>query len=112
MVTLHGRSAGARPVNPGAYEAYLQGQFYLGSMSSADLEAALQSFELALEKDPNYALAYVGIAQVWGSRQVFGIASPNEAGTLVEAAALKAIELDSTLAEAHHILATIRTLGK
>ncbi|MEE8509215.1 MAG: tetratricopeptide repeat protein [Myxococcota bacterium] len=65
--------------------------------------------ELALEKDPNYALAYVGIAQVWGSRQVFGIAPPHEAGPRVKAAAEKAIEFDSTLAEAHHRLASIRT---
>jgi len=103
------RLAGARPVNPEAYEAYLKGQFHRAKFSSADLETALQYFELALEKDPNYALAYVGIAQVWGTRGQMGFVPPHEAGPRGKAAAQKAIELDSTLAEAHHKLAAIKT---
>jgi len=102
------RLAGARPVNPEAYEAYLKGMFHRDKLSSADLETALQYFELALEKDPNYALAYVGIARVWGSRQQMGFVLPHEAGPRAKTAAQKAIELDSTLAEAHHTLASIK----
>jgi TolB-like protein/Tfp pilus assembly protein PilF len=106
------RLAGARPVNPEAYEAYLKGRFHLGQGSLADVEAALRYFELALEKDPNYALAYTGIARAWGSRQVLGLVSPQEARPRMKAAAQKAIELDSTLAEAHHRLASIMTWGE
>jgi tetratricopeptide (TPR) repeat protein len=78
----------------------------------ADVEAALKYFELALEKDPNYALAYTGIVRVWGSRQGLGLVSPHEARPRMKAAAQKAIELDSTLAEAHHRLASIMTWGE
>ena len=96
-------------MNPEAYEAYLRGQFHLGRQSSSDLDAALQYFELALEKDPNYALAYTGISQVWNSRPVYGIVPPDEARPLEKAAAQQAVQLDSTLAEARHRLASIRT---
>ncbi|MCH7776216.1 MAG: protein kinase [Gemmatimonadetes bacterium] len=102
------RLAGARPVNPEAYEAYLKGRFNLDKQSSADLGAALQYFELALEKDPNYALAYVGIAGVWASRQQHGFAPTSEAGPRVKAAALKALELDSTVAEVHQLLGVVK----
>ncbi len=70
------RLASARPVNPEAYEAYLKGQFHWYKLSPPDLETALQYFELALEKDPNYALAYAGIAAVWGARSQFGLVPP------------------------------------
>ena len=103
------RLAGARPVNPEAYEAYLRGQFHLGRQSASDLDAALQYFDLALEKDPSYAVAYVGIAQVWSRRELFGIVPPDEARPRVKAAAQQAIRLDSTLVEAQHRLASIRT---
>ncbi len=106
------RLAGARPVNPEAYEAYLKGQFHRDKGGLANVDAALQFFELALEKDPNYALAYVGIAQVWQSRQLFGAVPPDEAGPRMKAATQQAIDLDSTLAEAHHRLASIRTWGE
>ena len=106
---VEARLAGARPVDPEAYEAYLRGQFHLGRRSSADLDTALQYFELALENDPNHALAYTGIAQVCNSRQAYGIVSPAEGRPRERTAAEKAIELDNTLAEAHHRLASIRT---
>ena len=63
---------------------------------------------LALEKDPNYALAYVGIANVWGGRQQQGLVPASEARPKAKAAATKALELDDTLAEVHHKLAGIR----
>jgi len=103
------RLAGARPVNPETYEAYLKGMFYWYRLTPQDLETALQYFELALEKDPNYALAYTGIAMVWGARQFLGLVPPREATPRAKAAALKALELDSTLEEAHFVLATCRT---
>jgi TolB-like protein/Tfp pilus assembly protein PilF len=102
------RLASARPVNPEAYEAYLKGWFHLYKLTPESLDIALQYFELALEKDPNYALAYVGIAETLGTRGHIGLVPPREAFPKTKAAALKAIELDDTLGEAHDILANVR----
>ena len=99
------RLASARSVNPEAHEAYLRGRFHAYQFTPADLEKALDYFEQALEKDPDYALAYVGISQVWGWRLVLGVAPPLEAGPKWVAAASKAVELDDTLAEAHGMMA-------
>ncbi len=103
------RLESARKVNPEAYEAYIKGMFHWYKLSSQDLDIALKYFESALEKDPNFALAYAGIAQVWGGRQQQGLVSYSEAVTRRRAAALKALELDDTLPEIHHMLASIRT---
>jgi TolB-like protein/Tfp pilus assembly protein PilF len=100
--------AGARQVNPEAYEAYIKGRFHYYKLSPQDLEIALQYFELAREKDPDYALAYVGIAKVWGGRQQQGLVPASEARPKAKAAAMKALELDDTLTEVHQMLAGIR----
>jgi len=100
--------ASTRQVNPEAYKAYLKGRFHWDKLNQQDLEVALQYFELALEKDPNYALAYEGIARVWIGRQQQGLVSASEAAPNTKAAALKALELDDTLPEVHHMLAGIR----
>jgi TolB-like protein/tRNA A-37 threonylcarbamoyl transferase component Bud32 len=93
------RLATAQPVNPEAYEAYLKGKQHLFGMTPQDLDVALECFELALKKDPTYALAYGGIAQVWGTRQLMGLSTPAEAEAKEKAAQSKAFELDSTLAD-------------
>ena len=98
-----------REVNPEAHEAYLKGQLHWYKLSPQGLETALRYFELALEKDPNYALAHAGIALVWGGRVQMGFIPYSEAGPKVKAAAAKALELDSTLVEVHHTLAVVRT---
>jgi TolB-like protein/predicted Ser/Thr protein kinase len=100
--------ASTRQVNPEAYEAYIKGRFHWYKLTPQDLEIALQYFELAREKDPNYALAYAGIAHVWVGRQQQGLVPYSEAAPRAKAAALKALELDNTLAEVHHLLAGIR----
>ena len=102
------RLASARPVNPEAYEAYLKGMFHWYKLTPEDLETAMKYFELALEKDPNYALAYVGIGYFWAGRSAVGDEPPREASPKWKAAALKAVELDDTLAEAHALLAGFR----
>jgi len=101
------RLASARPVNPEAYEAYLKGMQYWYKLTPQDIETALEYFELALKKDPNYAPAHSGLALVWIGRQQMGYTAPREAGPKAKAAALKAVELDSTLAEAHSSLADV-----
>ena len=73
------RLAGARQVNPEAYEAYLQGRFHWYKLTRPGLDSALQYFESALAKDPNYAQAYVGIASVWIGRQQQGFIPRSEA---------------------------------
>jgi len=104
--------ASTRQVNPEAYEAYNKGMFHAYKLTSQDLELARGYFELALEKDPNFALAYVGIGFVWQAHIQQGIMSHSEAGPKAEAASLKALELDDTLAEVHYFLAANQTWGK
>jgi tetratricopeptide (TPR) repeat protein len=101
--------ADVRAVNPEAYEAYLKGILRYYRLTPADLDVALKYFELALEKDPKYALAYVGISLVWAGRSQMAIALPSEAAPKAKAAALKAVELDDNLAEAHAALAVVWT---
>jgi len=106
------RIARAAQVDPEAYEAYLKGQFHLAKMTQPDLENALQYYELALQKDPNFALAHAGISLIWGFRNIMGFSIPEEATTQATAAAQKALELDSNLAEVHYALAIIKTWGE
>ncbi len=97
----------ASPVNPEAYEAYLKGQSHWYHLSREHLDAALGYFQLALEKDPNYARAYVGVANVWLERGDAGSMPPSEAIPQAKAAISKALALDDTLSEAHIALANI-----
>ena len=101
------RLANVRSVNPEAHDAYLKGMQSWYKITAQDIDTALEYFELALKKDPNYAPAYAGVALVWGGRNQMGYTAPREAGPKAKAAAVKAVELDSTLAEAHSSLATV-----
>jgi len=103
------RLAGARQINPQAYEAYLKGMSHLYKLTPPELDAALHYFEQALEIDPNYALAYTGISFVWVGRQQMGLLIPSEATPKAKAAAQRAFELDDTLAEVHYTWGIIRT---
>ena len=101
------RLAGARPVNPDAYEAYLKGMSHMQRQTQPDLDLAQKYFEMALQKDPDYAPAYAGIAVVWSSRNFRGYVPPSEAAPRAKAAALKALELDGALARAHGAIALV-----
>jgi TolB-like protein/Tfp pilus assembly protein PilF len=103
------RLAGARPVDPEAHDAYLKGTYYHDSLTREDLDTAERYFELAMEKDPSYAPAYAGLSNVWAGRRQMGFVSPDEGGAKAKAAALQAVALDDTSAEAHEALAGIRT---
>jgi TolB-like protein/tetratricopeptide (TPR) repeat protein len=96
-----------RPVNPEAYEAYLKGQSHWYWLSREHLETALEYFELALQKDPNYARAYVGVGNVWMVRADSGVMPPSEAMPKAKTAIAKALALDDTLSEAHIVNANI-----
>ncbi len=102
--------ARSRPVNPEAFEAYLKGQSHWYHLSRGQLDTALEYFRLALQKDPAYALAYVGVANVWIMRGDAGSMAPGEAFPKAKEAVLRASELDDSIAEAHITLANIASL--
>jgi serine/threonine protein kinase len=96
-----------RSVNPDSYDAYLRGRFHWYKLSPQNVDKALEYFSLSLEKDPEYALAYTGIAMVWLVRVYWGTTPPREAVSKAKSLVLKAIEMDDTLEEAHDVLARV-----
>jgi eukaryotic-like serine/threonine-protein kinase len=92
--------------NPEAYQLYLRGRYYWNKRTPDDVKKALQYFQQAIDKDPGYALAYAGVADSYAAGNgVFLDLSPQEARPRAKAAAMKALELDGSLAEAHTTLA-------
>lgn len=102
------RLASARRVDSDAYEAYLRGRFHWYKLSREHLDIAFDYFQLALKKDPDYALAHAGVAYVWLSRGDCGLVPSRDAMTRATASAMKALELDDSLAEVHELLAGIK----
>jgi len=84
-----------------AFQYYMQGRTYTSRRTREDLLTAIRYCEKAIEEDPNYALAYAGIADVYVALGVRGYVAPVEARRKSEAAARKALALDENLAEAH-----------
>lgn len=84
-----------------AYQLYLRGRFLFNRFNEADLRKALACFEEAIGRDPNLAEAYSGIADVYMWLTELGPITPREGMPKAKAAALKAIELDPQLSEAH-----------
>jgi len=94
-------------VNPEAYESYLKGRYFWNKRTADGLKAALAYFQQAIEQDPKYAQAYSGLADTYtllGDWQ-YAVMTPKEALPKAKAAAIKALELDSELGEAHTSLA-------
>jgi serine/threonine protein kinase len=91
--------------NPEAYELYLKGRFFWNKRTGADLRQAIDYFNQAIAKDPNYALAYAGLADCYDLLHEYSDLSPKESYPKAKAAAIKALELDDTLGEAHTSLA-------
>jgi tetratricopeptide (TPR) repeat protein/TolB-like protein len=96
-----------RREKPGAREAYLKGRYFWNQRSKEGLRKALQFFEAAVQEDPDFALAYSGIADSLTLLSFYEIVTPSEAMPAARRAALRAIELDPDLAEAHASLADI-----
>jgi TolB-like protein/Tfp pilus assembly protein PilF len=94
-----------KTANAAAYEMYLKGRFHLFRMTPAGIDAGVQYFKDAITHDPSYALAYVGLAHAQRVRAVSLERSPGEVASEGKAAALRALEIDRTLAEAHAVLA-------
>jgi TolB-like protein/DNA-binding winged helix-turn-helix (wHTH) protein/Tfp pilus assembly protein PilF len=94
-------------VNPQAYESYLKGRYFWNKRTADGLKVALAYFNEAIDKDPKYAQAYSGLADTYallGDWQ-YAVMTPKEAFPKAKAAAIKALELDSALGEAHNSLA-------
>lgn len=99
----------ARPTdNHGAYDLYLRGVFFKNKRTEEGLLEAIDLFEQALEKDPDFALAWAGIATSQNLLRSRGYRSVEETIELERAAVKKALELDDGLSEAHLSLAWIR----
>jgi serine/threonine-protein kinase len=99
------RLASARPVSPAAYEAYLKGRYHWNKRTPEGIKTAIEYFQQSVEKDPNYALAYAGLADCYVV--TVNPSPPKEKMPKAKAAATKALQLDDTLAEAHTSLAAV-----
>ncbi|HSS44496.1 MAG TPA: tetratricopeptide repeat protein, partial [Thermoanaerobaculia bacterium] len=101
------RLAVKRAVNPEAYEAYLKGRYHLSRGTAAGAQKSLEDFQQAAEKQPDFALAYAGIADAYNrlASSAVNLLSPKEAFPKSKVAAMRAVELDPTLAEPYVPLA-------
>src|SRR5229473_929622 len=104
------RLARARPISPESYEDYLKGRFYWNKRSEEGLTRAIEYFQLATQKDPHSALAFAGLADCYSiiGSAIVGSVPSQEVAPKARVAALKALELDKSLAEAQTSLATVQ----
>jgi TolB-like protein/Flp pilus assembly protein TadD len=93
--------------NNDAYQLYLNGRFHFAKRTKEDLYKSIDLFQQAIELDPNFALAYVGVAESYTVIPSFPYASPAECVPKAKAAAQKALDLDPNLPEAHTVTAMI-----
>jgi TolB-like protein/Flp pilus assembly protein TadD len=101
----HARFGAAHPVNPEAYEAYLKGRYCWNRRSGEGLGKAIQYFQEAIAKDPTYAVAYAGLADCLSALGLYGFVAPQDGFGSAKGLALRALEMDPSLAEAHASLA-------
>lgn len=88
-----------------AYQAFLKGRFFWNRFTPEDFVRALEQFREAIRLDPGYAQAYVGVADYYNWAAIFGLDNPTECFSQAKTAAIRALELDEQLAEAHAALA-------
>jgi tetratricopeptide (TPR) repeat protein len=95
--------------NPEAYQDYLKGRYWWNKRNEDGFNKGREYFQQAIEKDPTYALAYSGLADSYSLLADYGLVAPNDAFPRAKEAALKALEIEGTLAEAHASLGFIKT---
>ena len=102
----------SKVVNAEAYDTYLKGRYFLNKRTGDGLQKAIEYFNRAIKKNPNYAEAYAGLGDAYAlsGDWEYGILSPKDAFPRAKAAVTKALELDDNLAEAHTSLAFILDL--
>ena len=93
--------------NSEAYQDYLRGRYHWNRLSEEGLRKGIEYFERAIQRDPNYALAYTGLADSYGLLGFFGLAPAAAVMPKAKEAARRAVEIDDGLAEAHASLAGI-----
>jgi tetratricopeptide (TPR) repeat protein len=96
--------------NTEAYQLYLRGKFFWNKRTAADLKQAVEFYNLAIEKDPNYALAFSGLAETYVLFSGHDVAPADDSMPQAKAAALRALEIDDSLAEAHTALGYYLTM--
>jgi len=94
--------------NPAAYEVYLKGRYYWNKRTGQGLQKAISYFEQAILHDTSYALAYSGLADTYILLAAYGLLPPADAMKRAERAAIKAVELDNSLAESHASLGEVK----
>jgi TolB-like protein len=108
LTGLEKRAIAAQPTDDTeAHEFYLRGRYFWNKRTGPDLQRAIDYFKQAIGKDPNFALAYAGLADSYVLLSVYSAGSPQDSLPSAKAAAKKAVELDDTLAEAHTSLGQI-----
>lgn len=95
----------AYTANPEAYQLYLKGRFQWNKRTPESLKQTVELFDQAIEKDPNYALAYSGLAETYVLFSNYSIEPPQECMPKAKAASVRALQIDDSLAEAHVALA-------
>jgi Tfp pilus assembly protein PilF len=90
--------------NTEAYQLYLKGKFYWNKRTGESLKQAADFYQQAIEKDPNYALAYSGLAETYVLFSSYDVAPADDSMPPAKAAALRALAIDDSLAEAHNAL--------
>ncbi len=94
-------------VNADAYQFYLRGRYFWNKRTSDGIKQAIEHFQQSIERDPNFALGYVGLADSYTGLTFYNFAAPHEAMPKAKESAIRALALDNTLAEAHASLAHI-----
>jgi serine/threonine protein kinase/TolB-like protein/Flp pilus assembly protein TadD len=103
----HGQLTTARQVNPEAHELYLRGLYELRKGTEEGIEGAIKKFQQAVASDPNEALAYSGLADAYYDQSTI-LRAPLDVMPKAKAAAVRAIEIDDSLAEAHASLGYVK----
>jgi len=98
-------------VNPEAYQLYLQGRFFANKRTPQSIQKAIQFFQQAIEKDPNYALGYAGLSDAYGLLAYYEGGPAPESLRKARESALRALSLDNNLAEAHNALGFVLTVA-
>ncbi len=96
-------------VNIEAYNLYLQGRWFQSQSTSEGLKKAIDYFEQAIEREPDYAPAYAGLCDSYYTLPFYGAYAPKQVLPKAREAALKALQLDDTLADAHRSLGGIKS---
>ncbi|MBK9214171.1 MAG: tetratricopeptide repeat protein [Chloracidobacterium sp.] len=93
--------------DPTAYQAYLRGRFYLSKRTGDNINNAIEQFQIAVDRDPNYALAFVGLADCYSIAKDYAINAPSDSLSRAESFAQRAIAIDGKMAEPYATLGNV-----